>query len=54
MNLRNLAIWGVIIALLLGLYGFFNQGAKTGVPDTVTYSQILQRSLGCPSQSSQF
>jgi len=43
MNLRNLAIWGVIIALLLGLYGFFNQGAKEGLTSNITYSSMLQR-----------
>ena len=31
MNLRNLAIWGVIVALLLGLYGFFKQDSRGGM-----------------------
>src|SRR5436190_9415288 len=42
MNLRNLAIWGVIVALLLGLYGFFKQDSRGGMaPSELTYSQLL-------------
>ena len=43
MTLRNLLIWGVIIVVLIGLYGVLNQGAKTATSTEVTYSQLLQR-----------
>jgi cell division protease FtsH len=42
MNLRNLAIWGVIILVLLGLYSVMSQGTKApGAPARVSYSQLL-------------
>ena len=42
MNLRNLAIWGVIVALLLALYGFFRPDARSGMsPRELTYSELL-------------
>ena len=42
MNLRNLAIWGVIILALAGLYSVMNTSQKSANPD-ITYSQLLQR-----------
>src|ERR1700733_1905654 len=41
MNLRNLAIWGVIIVVVVGLYTMMNQGAQKGVSGEVSYSQLL-------------
>jgi len=42
MNLRNLAIWGVIIAVMIGVYSMMNQGAR-GAPGEISYSQLLDR-----------
>jgi cell division protease FtsH len=41
MNLRNLVIWGVIAAVVVGLYTMMNQSAKTGANGEVSYSQLL-------------
>ncbi|HYF22497.1 MAG TPA: ATP-dependent zinc metalloprotease FtsH [Caulobacteraceae bacterium] len=44
MNLRNLAIWGVIILVLLGLYATMSQGAGGNARTSeISYSQLLQR-----------
>jgi cell division protease FtsH len=43
MNLRNLAIWGVIVVLLISLYGVLNRGSRQGGPAPITYSQLLNR-----------
>jgi cell division protease FtsH len=43
MNLRNLAIWGVIVVLLISLYGVLNRGGRQGGPAPITYSQLLNR-----------
>jgi cell division protease FtsH len=43
MNLRNLAIWGVIVVLLVSLYGVLNRGGRSGGPAQITYSQLLNR-----------
>jgi cell division protease FtsH len=43
MNLRNLAIWGVIVVLLVSLYGVLNRGGRSGGPVQITYSQLLNR-----------
>ncbi len=43
MNLRNLAIWGVIVVLLISLYGVLNRGSRAGGPAPITYSQLLNR-----------
>jgi cell division protease FtsH len=43
MTWRNLLIWGVIIVVLIGLYGVLNQGQKTPTSTEITYSQLLQR-----------
>ncbi|HEX4180346.1 MAG TPA: ATP-dependent zinc metalloprotease FtsH [Caulobacteraceae bacterium] len=41
MNLRNLAIWGAIIVVGVGLYTMMNQSAKSGANGEVSYSQLL-------------
>ena len=41
MNLRNLAIWGVIVAVLFTLYGVMNSGTKAGAAGEISYSQLL-------------
>jgi cell division protease FtsH len=41
MNLRNLVIWGVIAAVVVGLYTMMNQSAKSGASGEVSYSQLL-------------
>src|ERR1700744_4868334 len=44
MNLRNLAIWGVIIVVLIGLYSMVTGGGQKGAnAGEITYSQMLQR-----------
>src|SRR5690606_584458 len=49
MNLRNLAIWGVVILIVVGLYSVMGPGAGapgkagSGEPAEITYSQMLQR-----------
>ncbi|HLI66026.1 MAG TPA: ATP-dependent zinc metalloprotease FtsH [Caulobacteraceae bacterium] len=40
MNLRNLAIWGVIALLVIGLYSMVTQGAKNASNEE-SYSQLL-------------
>jgi cell division protease FtsH len=45
MNLRNLAIWGVIAVILVALYGVLNpstRGAANAAGD-ISYSQLLQK-----------
>jgi cell division protease FtsH len=44
-NLRNLAIWGVIVLLLVGLYSVMNPMAKGGGQPVgeITYSELLQK-----------
>jgi cell division protease FtsH len=42
MNLRNLAIWGVIAVALVGIYTFMNQKAAVGGSGDVSYSQLLR------------
>jgi cell division protease FtsH len=44
MNLRNLAIWGVIIVVLIGLYSMVTGGGQKGAnAGEITYSQLLQK-----------
>ena len=44
MNLRNLAIWGVIIVVLIGLYSMVTGGGQKGAnAGEITYSQMLQK-----------
>ncbi len=42
MNLRSLAIWGVIVVVLIGLYSMVTGGgSKTASASEITYSQLL-------------
>ena len=41
MNLRNLAIWGVIIAVLITLYSVMNPGTKATAAGEISYSELL-------------
>ena len=43
MNLRNLAIWAVIIIALVGLISIFNPAGKGSTQQEVTYSQLMNR-----------
>jgi cell division protease FtsH len=44
MNLRNLAIWGVIIVVLIGLYSMITGGGSKAVSaGDITYSQLLSK-----------
>src|SRR5438309_11428240 len=43
MNLRNLAIWGVIVVVLIGLYSMVTGGGKSASAGEITYSQLLQK-----------
>ena len=44
MNLRNLAIWGVIVVVLIGLYSMMTGGSQAaGASGQISYSQLLQR-----------
>src|SRR5450755_2948314 len=44
MNLRNLAIWGVIIVALIAVYGVMQgQGRSAVASSELTYSQLLTR-----------
>jgi cell division protease FtsH len=43
-NLRNLAIWGVIVVALVVLYGVMNPMAKSGQPaGEITYTELLNK-----------
>ncbi|HEV7159244.1 MAG TPA: ATP-dependent zinc metalloprotease FtsH [Caulobacteraceae bacterium] len=43
MNLRNLAIWGVIIVVLIAVYSVMTNGARGGPARQVAYSELLTR-----------
>src|SRR5205809_3026093 len=43
MNLRNLAIWGVIVVVLIGLYSMVTGGGKAASSGEITYSQMLNK-----------
>ena len=44
MNLRNLAIWGVIVVVLIGLYSMVTGGGQKGAnAGEITYSQMLSK-----------
>jgi cell division protease FtsH len=44
MNLRNLAIWGVVIVVLIGLYSMITGGGSKAVSaGDITYSQLLSK-----------
>src|SRR3954469_8214576 len=44
MNLRNLAIWGVVVVVLIGLYSMVTGGGQKGAnAGEITYSQMLTK-----------
>ena len=44
MNLRNLAIWGVIVVVLIGVWSVISQGGRAGgATSEISYSQLLRR-----------
>ncbi|MBP6545729.1 MAG: ATP-dependent zinc metalloprotease FtsH [Phenylobacterium sp.] len=43
MNLRNLAIWGVIVVVLIGLYSMMTGGGHAAASGQITYSQLLTK-----------
>ncbi|MFI4951451.1 MAG: ATP-dependent metallopeptidase FtsH/Yme1/Tma family protein, partial [Caulobacterales bacterium] len=43
MNLRNLAIWGIIVVVLIGLYSMVTGGGKAASAGEITYSQMLAK-----------
>ena len=43
MNLRNLAIWGVIVVVLIGLYSMMTGGGHAASSGEISYSQLLSR-----------
>ena len=43
MNLRNLAIWGVVVVVALGLYSMVAGGSRTAGVSEITYSQLLAK-----------
>src|SRR5665213_745888 len=43
MNLRNLAIWGVIVLALIAVYGVITRGSQGGSSRPVAYSEMLNR-----------
>jgi len=43
MNLRNLAIWGVIVVVLIGLYSMMTGGSQAAGTGQISYSQLLTR-----------
>ena len=54
MNLRNLAIWGVIVVILLGLYSAMNPSSKSGAVGEISYSQLLTKVDGGQIKSAVF
>src|SRR5690606_9837752 len=43
MNLRNLAIWAVIVVVLIGLYSMMTGGSHAAGASEISYSQMLAR-----------
>jgi cell division protease FtsH len=43
MTLRNLAIWGVVVAVLIALYVAISPPTKTTAPSDIPYSQLMQK-----------
>ncbi len=43
MNMRNLAIWGVIVVVLIGLYSMMSGGGRAAGSGQITYSQLLSK-----------
>jgi cell division protease FtsH len=43
MNMRNLAIWGAIVLVLVAVFGVMNAGSHSGPTSQITYSELLTR-----------
>ncbi len=43
MNLRNLAIWGVVVFALVAVYAVMTNGARAAAATPIPYSQLLSR-----------
>ncbi|MDP3382111.1 MAG: ATP-dependent metallopeptidase FtsH/Yme1/Tma family protein, partial [Phenylobacterium sp.] len=43
MNMRNMAIWGVIVVVLIGLYSMMSGGGQAANSREITYSQLLDQ-----------
>ncbi|MEY3260723.1 MAG: cell division protein FtsH, partial [Pseudomonadota bacterium] len=54
MNLRNLAIWGAIVVILLGIYSAMNPSSKSGAVGEISYSQLLSKVDGGQIKSAVF
>ena len=55
MNLRNLAIWGVIVVVLIGLYSMVvGVGGKSASAAEITYSQLLGKVNGGQVKKAEF
>ncbi|WP_372786670.1 ATP-dependent metallopeptidase FtsH/Yme1/Tma family protein, partial [Phenylobacterium sp.] len=54
MNLRNLAIWGVIVVVLIGLYSMVTGGGKAASAGEITYSQLLGKVNAGQVKSAEF
>ncbi|WP_309606350.1 ATP-dependent zinc metalloprotease FtsH [Phenylobacterium sp.] len=55
MNLRNLAIWGVIVVVLIGLYSMVvGVGGKSASAGEITYSQLLGKVNGGQVKKAEF
>ncbi|THD62408.1 ATP-dependent zinc metalloprotease FtsH [Phenylobacterium sp.] len=55
MNLRNLAIWGVIVVVLIGLYSMVTGGGgKAASAGEITYSQLLTKVNSGQVKSAEF
>ena len=55
MNLRNLAIWGVIVVVLIGLYSMIvGVGGKSASAGEITYSQLLGKVNGGQVKKAEF
>ena len=54
MNLRNLAIWGVIVVVLIGLYSMVTGGGKAASAGEITYSQLLSKVNAGQVKSAEF
>ncbi len=43
MNLKNFAIWGVVVVVLIGLYSMVTGGGRAAAGSEITYSQLLAK-----------
>ncbi len=54
MNLRNLAIWGVIVVVIIGLYSMVTGGGKGASATDITYSALLSKVNAGQIRSAEF